>query len=172
MRNLIAASVIALTAMPATSFAAETARVGCDHGELTIARLADSDCTDRIPAPTPRPQAAETKQTSQAAPAVPQEFEFTRSPNPKSGEMRTVRIVGPIYLPDDNGKIDLRRQTSLTGDALNTVFYSFASLFGVTSAQANDAKTASESAIEPESDSSAMERLQAHADIRIHAAHN
>jgi hypothetical protein len=172
MRNLIAASVIALAAMPAASFAAETVRVGCDYGKLTIARLAGGDCMDRIPLPTPRPQAAEVKQTSQASPAEPEDFKFIRSPNPKTGEMRTVRIVGPSYLPDDDEGISLRRQASVTGDALNTAFHSFASLFGVTSAQADDAKAASDNAIEPESDSSAMERLEAHADIRIHAAHN
>jgi hypothetical protein len=172
MRKLIAASVIALSAMPAMSLAAETALADCDYGELTIARLADGGCLERIPLPTPRPQAAELKESGQATASEPREFKFTRSPNPRSGKMRTVRIVGPTYLPDDNEKINLRREVSLTGNALDTVFHSFAALFGVTSAQADGAETGSDSAIEPESDESAMERLEAYADLRIHAAHN
>lgn len=174
MRNLIAASAIALAAMPAASFsfADVTLRDGCDYGELTLDRLVDGDCLDRIPVPTPRPQAADVETATQSARAEPEGFEFIRSPNPKTGEMRTVRIVGPVYLPDGNEEIDLRREASLTGDVLNSAVHSFASLLGIASAHAEDAKTVSGNAIEPESNSSAMERLEARADIRIHAAHN
>jgi hypothetical protein len=168
MRKLIAASIIALVAAPVAA-SAETIEVGCEHGEITLDRLADGNCLARIPVPTERPEKLETAAATPAPSKTSRNFRYIETPDPETGKARTVRIVGPVYLPDDNDAISLQHNASIASDPLNAVFNGFASLFGVGSAYADEPEK--RAAVTLETDHSVKERLEARADIRILAAH-
>jgi hypothetical protein len=82
-----------------------------------------------------------------------------------------VRLVGPTYLPEDNDAIEFERQASLFGNPLNAAFKTFAAAFGIGSAQADEAEDRKRSVISVDNSDAEMGRREAHADIRILAAH-
>jgi hypothetical protein len=168
MRNLIAASLIA-TAVPFAALA-NTVTVDCSYGELTIERLADGSCMSRIPVPAVRPDIA-VQESAQSTRAEPENFHYIQTPDPETGAVRTVRIVGPTYLPEDNDAIEFKRQASIIGNPLNAAFSTFAAAFGIGSAQANEPGDRQQNTITIDNSDSEMERLEARADIRVLAAH-
>ena len=102
------AAAVATLGLTATSHSA-TVRIDCAYGEMTLSRLADGECTARIPLPTPRPEAVAAKQDRLAAPAPvvkPEYIEFTND----RGETKMIRLVGPRFLPED--EMDLRVHSS------------------------------------------------------------
>ena len=108
-KTSLLAAAIATLGLTATSHSA-TVRIDCAYGELTVSRIADGECTARIPLPTPRPEAVSATEELPAAPkqalAKPEYIEFTTD----SGETKLIRLVGPRFLPEN--EMDLRSHAS------------------------------------------------------------
>lgn len=163
MRKLvIGLAAAAATLVSGVAFSqSSTVRVGCEYGQMTLSRIASGDCLSRIPLPTPKPDrlAAVSSKGDRLTRA---DFDYVQSPG-SDGETRMVRLVGPQFLPDDDGTFDLRRGVSIASDPLNAALFNVASLLGVGTAMAEEREEARAPETAPQ--------LEARAELRVSSAH-
>ncbi len=172
MRTLIAASVIALAFMPSAANAQTNHSVtvaDCSGTEITIKDLADGACTPRIPTPTERPKLVKNEALDSAQRVERDDFRYMQTPNPETGAVRTVRIVGTPFLPEDNESIEFDRQATLMINPVDATLRTLASAFGITTAMADTPKQPSN--ITVDNRSAEMQRLKENANARILMAH-
>lgn len=128
-RMALAALFSALWAAPAAY--SSTMAAGCADGELTLERVAASDCAARIPVPTarPDPQTASFSSARRPAETSEVEWEFIETSGSAPGETRLVRLVGSRFLPDRNEAIDFRSLSASNVDLVNALFQRAAAYF-------------------------------------------
>ena len=160
MRNLFVASAVAIAAMVGSAHA-QSIDGECAPGDMTIEQLSDPRCMSRIPTPTERPALVRSGNAEQGAMLDRADFSYVETQDPATGAIRTVRVVGTPFLPDDDDNVELKREASLTANPLNAAFASIASVFAVRAANAG----------ESDNGAPAMEHLEARADLRIQVAH-
>ncbi|GAB5507548.1 MAG: hypothetical protein Rhirs2KO_27110 [Rhizobiaceae bacterium] len=160
MRNLFVASAVAITAMIGSAHA-QTIDAECAPGDMTIEQLSDPRCMSRIPTPAERPALVRSGNAEQGTMRDRADFSYVETQDPATGEIRTVRVVGTPFLPEDNDNVEFKREASLTANPLNAAFASLASVFAVRAANAGEA----------DNGATEIEHLEARADLRIQVAH-
>lgn len=142
-------------------------QTACPNGELTNQRLASEFCMDRIPVPMARP--GQDVVEASAEPVQPVEVEYIETPGLNEGEVRTVRLVGPRFLPEIDEQSQIHQaMTEAPDSGWGRVVYSAASWLGVTTAHAShDNGDNAETAEAHEQDEQSVEMAGSSSDLAV-----